>query len=41
MDGQKRLKDRWKRGEGKQGVQAIPEQVVLGAVWGLLKGVPE
>lgn len=39
MDGWKRLKDRWKRGEGKKGVQAIPEQV--GAVWGLLKGVPE
>jgi len=26
---------------GEAGVQAIPEQVVWRAVWGLLKGVPE
>lgn len=41
MDGWKRLKERWRRREGKKGVQAIPEQVVWRAVWGLLKGVPE
>lgn len=35
----KRMKERWRRGEGKQTVEASREQVVLGVGWGHLKGV--